>query len=163
MAPTSRWFKLNSAVSSFRALLIAHNSVHNILHNNDSRTSIDLQRPTCIENHVLCNLQPDSERHVAWHSKEDSLAIAEVADVTVWVDWKYYPHGKKFLGWYDDVSDIPLTFPCLPAQLYRGLIQFLALLGHSKLCGITPGATKVHVILRSFVVLTWTCDSIKLV
>ena len=28
---------------------------------------------------------------------------------------------------------------------------------------LTPVATKVHVILRSFVVLTWMCDYIKLV
>ena len=31
---------------------------------------------------------------------------------------------------------------------------------HSKLRSITPVATKVHVILRSFVVLTWMCDII---
>ena len=34
---------------------------------------------------------------------------------------------------------------------------------HSKLCSIIAVATKVHVILRSFVVLTWTSDTIKLV
>ena len=33
----------------------------------------------------------------------------------------------------------------------------------SKLCSITPVATKVHMILRSFVVLTWMCDTIELV
>jgi hypothetical protein len=34
---------------------------------------------------------------------------------------------------------------------------------HCKLCSITPVATKVHVILRSFVVLTWMHDTIDLV
>ena len=34
---------------------------------------------------------------------------------------------------------------------------------HSKLRSITPVATKVHVILRSFVVLTWMHDTIELV
>ena len=34
---------------------------------------------------------------------------------------------------------------------------------HSKLRSITPMATKVHVILRSFVVLTWMRDTIELV
>ena len=34
---------------------------------------------------------------------------------------------------------------------------------HSKLCSITSMATKVHVILRSFVVLTWMRDAIELV
>ena len=34
---------------------------------------------------------------------------------------------------------------------------------HSKLRSITSVATKVHVILRSFVVLTWMSDTIELV
>ena len=34
---------------------------------------------------------------------------------------------------------------------------------HSKLCSITHVATKVHVILWSFVVLTWMRDTIELV
>ena len=34
---------------------------------------------------------------------------------------------------------------------------------HSELCSITHVATKVHVILRSFLVLTWMCDNIELV
>ena len=34
---------------------------------------------------------------------------------------------------------------------------------HSKLRSITPVAIKVHVILRSFVVLTWVHDTIELV
>ena len=34
---------------------------------------------------------------------------------------------------------------------------------HSKLRIITPVASKVHVILRSFVVLTWMRDTIELV
>ena len=34
---------------------------------------------------------------------------------------------------------------------------------HSKLCSITPVATEVHMILRSFVVLSWMCDTIELV
>ena len=34
---------------------------------------------------------------------------------------------------------------------------------HSKLCSITHVATKVHVILWSFVVLTWMHDTIELV
>ena len=34
---------------------------------------------------------------------------------------------------------------------------------HSKLRSITHVATKVHVILRSFVVLTWMSDTIQLV
>ena len=34
---------------------------------------------------------------------------------------------------------------------------------HSKLLSITTVAIKVHVILRSFVVLTWMCDTIYLV
>ena len=34
---------------------------------------------------------------------------------------------------------------------------------HPKLHSITHVATKVHVILRSFVVLTWMCDTIELV
>ena len=34
---------------------------------------------------------------------------------------------------------------------------------HSKLCSITHVATKVHMKLRSFVVLTWICDAIELV
>ena len=33
----------------------------------------------------------------------------------------------------------------------------------SKLCSITPVATKAHVILRSFVVLTWMRDNVELV
>ena len=32
-----------------------------------------------------------------------------------------------------------------------------------KLCSITLVATKVHMILWSFVVLTWMCDTIELV
>jgi hypothetical protein len=39
----------------------------------------------------------------------------------------------------------------------------LALKLHSKLCSITHVATKLHVILRSFVVLTWMRDTIELV
>jgi hypothetical protein len=34
---------------------------------------------------------------------------------------------------------------------------------HSKLRGITPMTTKVHVIFRSFVVLLWMHDTIQLV
>ena len=34
---------------------------------------------------------------------------------------------------------------------------------HPKLCGITPVATKVHVLLRNFVVVTWMRDTIELV
>jgi hypothetical protein len=34
---------------------------------------------------------------------------------------------------------------------------------HSKLRSITLVATKVHVMLRSSVVLTWMCDTIELV
>ena len=34
---------------------------------------------------------------------------------------------------------------------------------HFKLCSITPVATAVHVILRSFIVLTWMCDTMELV
>jgi hypothetical protein len=34
---------------------------------------------------------------------------------------------------------------------------------HSKLCIITPMVTKMHVILQSFVVLTWMRDTIELV
>ena len=33
---------------------------------------------------------------------------------------------------------------------------------HSKLRSITPVATKVHVVLRSFVVLAWMRDTIEL-
>jgi hypothetical protein len=32
---------------------------------------------------------------------------------------------------------------------------------HSKLCSITPMITKVHVTLRSFVVLTWMRDTLE--
>ena len=39
----------------------------------------------------------------------------------------------------------------------------LKLLIHSKLCSITPVATKVHVILWSFLVLTWMRDTSELV
>ena len=34
---------------------------------------------------------------------------------------------------------------------------------HSKLCNITFVATKVHMILRRYVVLTWVRDSIEVV
>ena len=34
---------------------------------------------------------------------------------------------------------------------------------HLKLCSITPVATKLHVILPSFVVLTWMHDIVELV
>jgi hypothetical protein len=34
---------------------------------------------------------------------------------------------------------------------------------HSKLCSIIPMATKMHIILWSFVVLTWMRDTIELV
>jgi hypothetical protein len=34
---------------------------------------------------------------------------------------------------------------------------------HSKLCSITHVATKLHMVLRSFVVLAWMCDTIELV
>jgi hypothetical protein len=34
---------------------------------------------------------------------------------------------------------------------------------HSKLCNITHVATKVYVILRNFLVLTWMHDTIELV
>ena len=34
---------------------------------------------------------------------------------------------------------------------------------HSKLCSITHVVTKVHVTLRSFLVLTWIHDTIELV
>ena len=34
---------------------------------------------------------------------------------------------------------------------------------HSKLCSITPMAIKVHVVLRSFVVLSWMHDAVELV
>ena len=34
---------------------------------------------------------------------------------------------------------------------------------YSQLCSITPVATKVHVMLWSFVVLTWMRDAIELV
>jgi hypothetical protein len=34
---------------------------------------------------------------------------------------------------------------------------------HSKLRSITPVATKVHMILRSFVVLAWMHETIELV
>ena len=43
------------------------------------------------------------------------------------------------------------------------LVQTVARMIHSKLCSITPVATKVHVILQSFLVLTWMCDIIDLV
>jgi hypothetical protein len=33
---------------------------------------------------------------------------------------------------------------------------------HSKLCSITHVTTKVHMILRIFMVLTWMCDTIEL-
>ena len=36
----------------------------------------------------------------------------------------------------------------------------LEILVHSKVFSITLVATKVHVILRSFIVLTWMCDTI---
>jgi hypothetical protein len=34
---------------------------------------------------------------------------------------------------------------------------------HSKLCSIAFVAIRVHLILRSFVVLTWMCDTVELV
>ena len=46
--------------------------------------------------------------------------------------------------------------------LLRGGVLFSILI-HSKLRSITPVITKVHVILRSFVVLTWMRDTIELV
>ena len=40
---------------------------------------------------------------------------------------------------------------------------WVSLQGHSKLRSITHAATKVHVLLWSFVVLTWMHDTIELV
>jgi hypothetical protein len=40
---------------------------------------------------------------------------------------------------------------------------WVSLQGHSKLRSITYAATKVHISLRSFVVLTWMRDMIELV
>ena len=43
----------------------------------------------------------------------------------------------------------------------RSIIVHMTL--HSKLCSITPMETKVHVILESFIMLTWMHDTIELV
>ena len=34
---------------------------------------------------------------------------------------------------------------------------------HSKLCSNTPMTTKVHMILQSFVVVTWMRDTVEIV
>ena len=52
----------------------------------------------------------------------------------------------------------PKLHPCHPS-----VKLMLKLLIHSKLCSITPVATKVHVILWSFLVLTWMRDTSELV
>ena len=46
---------------------------------------------------------------------------------------------------------------------YLNLKMSWCMMVHSKLRSITPVATKVHIILRSFVVLTWMRDTIELV
>ena len=52
------------------------------------------------------------------------------------------------------ISNIKLAMELVDGQL------FLSLVIHSKLGTITLVATKVHMILQSFVVLTWMHDTI---
>jgi hypothetical protein len=76
---------------------------------------------------------------------------------------KYDNHSIRFnsqhnreLDLYDHLMHSNLHFVKEQCILYELLL-------HSKLHSITHVATKVHVILRSFVVLTWMCDTSKLV
>jgi hypothetical protein len=80
-------------------------------------------------------------------------------------------------GGYDKVREIlcmsKLLLRSIPFQIILiqvGLYQGMKVFGrihtqvvHSKLCSITRVATKVHIILRNFVVLTGMHDNIELV
>jgi hypothetical protein len=59
----------------------------------------------------------------------------------------------------DRVDRVTCTIGKRECIRYVGVIPFV----HSKLRSITPVATKVHVILQSFAMLTWMCDTIELV
>jgi hypothetical protein len=48
-------------------------------------------------------------------------------------------------------------------HIHQTSVKYLTYLIHSKLCNITLVATKVHMILRNAVVLTWMCDKRELV
>ena len=58
------------------------------------------------------------------------------------------------------LAALDLTHPLL--TLEAKLEYAYKLWVHSKLRSITHVATKAHMILQSFVVLTWMCDTIEL-
>jgi hypothetical protein len=55
----------------------------------------------------------------------------------------------------NDLRDVTILYIILSPKIVYGK--------HFKLCSITAVATKVHVILWSFVVLTWMHDIVELV
>ena len=56
------------------------------------------------------------------------------------------------------VSGSPKRSVCCDSLLIMGLTKSMSV--HSKLCDITLVATKMHVTLRNYVLLTWMCDEI---
>ena len=66
------------------------------------------------------------------------------------------------LSLYKRPNKIPCNMLHIRWNDFRAFVNSLNYT-HSKLCSITHVATKVHVILRSFVVLTWMRDTIDLV
>ena len=59
-----------------------------------------------------------------------------------------------------DLCDVEANVNIIGWKTWAYLQAYLV---HSKLCSIKNVATKVHMILWSFVVLIWMCDTIELV
>jgi hypothetical protein len=71
--------------------------------------------------------------------------------------------SKKIVTFYNEQA-VHTTSSKNLAEMGYGLdLGFVTHLIHSKVHSITPVATKVHVVLQSFIVLTWMRDTIKLV
>ena len=77
---------------------------------------------------------------------------------------RYEGHGESWIR----LNTMTMTKPRNQTNVISYMHAFVCEIGlcnvvHSKLHSITPVATKVHVVLRSFIVLTWMHDTIELV